>query len=353
MRRMDTRIPIYNLYHLLCYAWDRLDELDLVDVSSTEPPRDTLNLLGRVLSNGVKSLIRRGFDRGYREQQAELAGIRGGIALSPTIRKQLPRYGRAECIFDELEYDTPANRIIRATLTTLIRSQLLEEGLGHEIGSLRQHFREVREIRATVADCRRVVIHRNNRHYGFLLDLCELILSMVLPDETGQGAQFRDFARDHQAMARLFEQFVRNFYQHHQAECGVSQVRSIEINWDGYPDNEASQRIWPTMRTDICLQRANGPLVIDCKFYADPLRSYYEKEGLHSSNLYQIFTYVQNLATVRGWERVSGMLLYAENGSAFDVGYTVLGHHLRAATVNLNVDWPEIHQRLVSLIAKQ
>ena len=42
---METTIPIHNLYYLLCYAWDRLDERDLLDVSADTPPRDTLNLL--------------------------------------------------------------------------------------------------------------------------------------------------------------------------------------------------------------------------------------------------------------------------------------------------------------------
>jgi len=349
---METTIPVYNLYYLLCYAWDRLDELDLVDVNASEPPRDTLNLLGRVLANGVKALMRRGFERGYREQREELAGIRGRIAMAPTLRKQLWRYGRAECVFDELDHDTPANRIIRATLTVLLGSELVEDRLRHEVTALHRHFRDVKEVRSSVTDCRRVVIHRNNRHYGFLLDICSLILGMELPDETGEGTKFRDFSRDHRAMAKLFEQFVRNFYEYHSEECGLTEVTSKTIQWNGSPVDEESRRLWPGMHSDICLQRHGTPVVVDCKFYTDVVKeNLYGGELISSSNLYQIFTYTENLAAVPGWEAVEGLLIYAQSGEPVDIAHTACGRLLRAATVNLNEpDWKSIHKRLVGLV---
>jgi len=350
---METTIPIYNLYYLLCYAWDRLEERDLVDAGSTRPPKDTLNLLGRVLGNGVRSLIRRGFERGYREQQAELPGIRGRLALGPTVRKQLPLYGRAECIFDELEYDTPANRIIRATLTTLLRSTLVEDELRHELAALRRHFRDVAEVRITVADCHRVVIHRNNRHYRFVLDVCSLVLGLMLPDESASGTRFRDFARDHQAMSRLFEDFVRNFYRHHCDECGASEVASKAIPWNGHSENPQHKSLWPEMKSDICLMLPNAPLVIDCKFYTETLQvGRFGNQTVSAANIYQLFTYTQNLAAAAGWEDVEGLLLYAQNGIPVEVAHTVCGRRLRAATVDLGVEWPAIHARLVSLVRR-
>ena len=348
---MDTTIPIHNLYYLLCYAWDRLEERDLIDVAAETPPRDTLNLLGRVLANGVRALIRRGFERGYIERQAELAGLRGKIAIVPTARRQLDRYGRAECLFDELEHDTPANRVILATLGALARSPLIETALRHESTGLARHFRDVRVIRATLADCRRVMIHRNNRHYGFLIELCALILGMLLPDESGAETRFRDFARDHRAMAALFEHFVRNFYSHHAAETGLTEVVKQTIPWAGQTEPGPHETLWPGMEADICLRRVNGPpLVIDCKFYTEALKdNQHGQERLSSANLYQVFTYAQNLAARPGWEAVEGLLLYAQTGEPFHVARSVCGRRLRAATVNLDQPWPEIHARLVAL----
>jgi 5-methylcytosine-specific restriction enzyme subunit McrC len=347
---METTIPIRNLYYLLCYAWDRLEERDLIDAGSTHPPRDVLNLLGRVLGNGVRALIRRGFERGYHEHQEELAGIRGKIAFAPTLLRQLPRHGRAECIFDELEHDTPANRIIRSTLSYLVASPDVDDEQRHELASLRRHFRDVSAIRATPADCRRVVIHRNNRHYGFLIELCGLVLNLVLPDESDRQGRFRDFARDHRAMARLFEKFVLNFYRHHLTECHAESVSAPHIEWAGMPEDEMSRRLWPRMHSDICIFRQHAPLVIDCKFYGEVLKeNQHSSETLSSANLYQLFTYTHNLANIPGWEQVEGLLLYAQVGIPLEIAHTACGRRLRAATVNLDEKWPAIHTRLIQL----
>lgn len=351
---METAIPIRNLYHLLCYAWERMEERDLLDVGAITPPKDVLNLLGRVLVKAVAAMIRQGFERGYRERQEELAGIRGRIALVPTIRRELPRHGRAECVFDELEHDTPANRIIRATLTRLVCSAAVEDDLRHEAVGVRRHFRDVAEVRVTAGDCRRILVHRNNRHYGFALYLCEQILRMLLPDESGRGGRFRDFTRDHHIMARLFEKFVRNFYDCHRDQCEILLVGRRQIEWafDGGP--QGGPDVWPGMESDICLQRKHEPpLVVDCKFYHQVLKTpQYGRASLASGNLYQIFTYVQNIRVKPGWENTEGLLLYAENGIPVEEVRSILGAKIRAATVDLSREWPVIETRLRALVRR-
>jgi 5-methylcytosine-specific restriction enzyme subunit McrC len=346
---LESSIPVQNLYYLLCYAWERLEERDLIEVGHEKPPKDLVNLLGRVLVRAVGQLIRRGFERGYRERQEELNGIRGRMIVSTTIRRQLSRYGRADCSYDELEHDTPANRIIKATLTRIACSAFAEDELRHQAIGLRRQFRDVAECRVAVADCHRVIIHRNNRHYGFVLHLCEQLLQMLLPDSGAEGAKFRDFVRDHQMMARLFEKFVRNFYEHHQAECGVSRVTAKKIEWAF--DHEVENGIWPGMVSDVCLARGNRPpLIIDCKFYHQVLKeTAHGKETLSSANLYQLFTYVQNVRAHPEWKDTEGLLLYAENGSAVNEIRTVLGSRLRVATINLGTDWKLIEGRLLEL----
>ena len=351
---METAIPIRNLYHLLCYAWERMEERDLLDVGAIAPPKDVLDLLGRVLVKAVAAMIRQGFERGYRERQEELAGIRGRIALVPTLRRELPRYGWAECVFDDLEHDTPANRIIRATLTRLICSAAVNDDLRHEAAGVRRHFRDVAEARVTASDCRRILVHRNNRHYGFALHLCEQVLLMLMPDETGSGAKFRDFTRDHKVMARLFEKFVRNYYAHHWDRCGIESVGAKQIAWafDQRAVNE--EDLWPGMKTDICVKRRfRPPLVIDCKFYHQVLKdSPHGKSVLSAENLYQIFAYVQNIRAKAGWFGTEGLLLYAQNGRAVEEERSVLGARIRAATVDMSLDWGDIENRLRDLILK-
>jgi len=56
-------IPIQNLYYLLCYAWNRLDEAELVNVGREDilTPQD---LFAKVLIAGANRLLKKGLDRG-------------------------------------------------------------------------------------------------------------------------------------------------------------------------------------------------------------------------------------------------------------------------------------------------
>ena len=58
------KIPILNIYYLLCYAWNKLEESGLVDVK-TEDSTTLLDLFARVLISGTTHILKRGLDRGY------------------------------------------------------------------------------------------------------------------------------------------------------------------------------------------------------------------------------------------------------------------------------------------------
>jgi 5-methylcytosine-specific restriction enzyme subunit McrC len=53
-----VQIPIANIYYLLCYAWDVLEEKEtLADVDALDST-DLLDLFARVLVNGTRRLLR-------------------------------------------------------------------------------------------------------------------------------------------------------------------------------------------------------------------------------------------------------------------------------------------------------
>ena len=65
-------IPIANIYYLLCYAWDVLEEKEsLADVDVLDST-DILDLFARVLVNGTRRLVRRGLDRGYLPREGDI-----------------------------------------------------------------------------------------------------------------------------------------------------------------------------------------------------------------------------------------------------------------------------------------
>lgn len=75
---------------------------------------------------------------------------------------------------------------------------------------------------------------------------------------------------------------------------------------------------------------------------------------LHSSNMYQIFTYVKNKDTEFGDKphKVSGMLLYAATDEAIqpDNSYQMSGNKISVKTLDLNRDFSEIAAQLNAIV---
>ena len=59
-RMSNKKIPIANIYYLLCYAWSHVEERDVVRLEELEELESIHDLLGKVLAEGVFSLIRKG-----------------------------------------------------------------------------------------------------------------------------------------------------------------------------------------------------------------------------------------------------------------------------------------------------
>jgi 5-methylcytosine-specific restriction enzyme subunit McrC len=339
-------IPIANIYYLLCYAWDVLEEKDtLADVNTLEST-DLIDLLARVLVNGTRRLLRRGLDRGYLPHEDEILGVRGKLLVTQTLRHNLLHHGRAACAWDELEYDTLPNRILKTTLRRLHDAEELHADTSADVNDLLRWLAPVRDLELHGEHFRRVQLHRNNRIYTFLLHICEFLHEHWLPAEHGGARRFRDFLRN--ALPKLFQNFVFNFFQRELA--GKWQVTKPHINWQMDELNEDAKALLPRMETDVCLHRAGRAMILDTKFYAEALKTgSYGTPKLSSANLYQIFTYLRQQAGKQGWEQAEGVLLYPRTTRDFAVEFTTHGHRIRALTLDLSRPWQNIHAALLKI----
>ena len=222
---MASRIPIQNIYYLLVYAWDHLAEGELVNVTGIDST-ELVDLYAAVLLSGLRHLLRRGLDRSYLPVEAEIAGIRGRVQMAVTVNRMLPQHGRAYCQYDELTVDTLPNRILLATLRRLIKAPTLDIHLRNQLRQLDRSLRDISEIRLTKQAFRTVQLHGNNRFYKFLLSLCELILDSSISTEEHGRYTFRDFLRDPDRMAKLFERFAFNFFRRECRRDGDRESRS-------------------------------------------------------------------------------------------------------------------------------
>jgi 5-methylcytosine-specific restriction enzyme subunit McrC len=340
-------IPIANIYYLLCYAWDVLEEKETLAEVDALDSTDLLDLFARVLVNGTRRLLRRGLDRGYLLREDEIPGVRGKLLVTQTLRRNLLHHGRAACAWDELEYDTLPNRILKTTLQRLRAADELDPTTSTDVHDLLRWLAPVRDIELHASHFRRVQLHRNNRIYGFLLHICEFVHEQWLPEESGGQRRFRDFVRN--GLPGLFEKFVFNFYRH---EVGRDwEVTAPLIHWQMSQYNADADLFVPRMETDICLQSADRAIILDTKFYASALKiGAYGSKKLPAPNLYQLYTYLCQKSCDSGWEKAEGVLLYPRTEQDVTVEFTTHGHRIRALTLDLAQPWQHVHKALLHIV---
>ena len=344
-------IPIRNVYYLLSYAWGYFESDSVVDVESVES-NELADLFARILIDGTRQLVRRGIDRGYRTESREIAGVRGQIEFGASINEMLFQQGKARCRIDELTHDVLHNRLLKATLLHLRRVRELDGKLRAEIGEVLRYFRDVEELkRLNPLLFHRVELHRNNRSYRLLLDVCELVARNLLVSEETGDARFRDFLRDEAQMNMLFEKFVRNFYDR---EHEGFRSTSSYLQWNAEGSEEAKSLL-PRMETDITLEGNDRVVIIDTKYYQKTLQPGYRGgKKVPSANLYQLYAYLNSyLAHWAAGREVEGMLLYPAVDRRLRLDYEIDGFRVQVCTVDLGRKWREIEEELLNVVGSR
>jgi 5-methylcytosine-specific restriction enzyme subunit McrC len=345
----QATIPIRNLYFLLCYAWNHFHEGQIVSVDVVDSP-ELSDLLAKVLVGGIRHLLRRGIDRSYATDRDDTSRIRGRILVTPTIERTLPARAQAHCEFDELTSDVLHNQILKTTVDQLSKTEPLDPTLRTELRDIYQRLPEVHTIRIHRLTFRTVQLGRKNAFYAFLMNVCELVHDALLPEERTGGYRFRDILKDQLKMARVFQEFVYNFYRLEQDQFKVSSDR---IAWDATSIDEASKAMLPSMLTDVSLRSSERTIVVDTKFYTETFQNFYGSETVRSSHLYQLFSYLKNLENRGGHDaNAEGLLLYPTVSKPAKWQAEIQGHNIRVVTLDLSLTWREIRRNLLLLLEK-
>ena len=301
-----NKIPIENIYYMLCYAWDRLKEKDKVEVEGLKC-KNIYDLLSRVLYKGLSYLIKKGFYREYKLIYEETSSLRGKVNFNDSIKKNSFMNAKAYCEFDEFCHDIIHSQIIKATVFNLLRCKEIDKVNKDNLHRIYTYFNDVSNIRLNNKVFSMASVHRNNSFYGFLFDICKLIYDNMIVDEKSGKISFIDFEKDEKQMAYLFENFVRNFYK---KELPEFKVYREDIRWNAVGDIEAIGYL-PKMQTDITLEGKDRKIIIDTKYYKHAIKSNMGREKLNSNNLYQLFSYLKNIEHKGGKNAdARGVLLY-------------------------------------------
>jgi len=343
------KIPIENIYYLLCYAWNKLDEKNKVNVS-IDDKTELLDLFAKVLINATRVLLKRGIDKNYVSQTSEFVGIKGKLEISETIKGNLLLRQRTICTYDDFSPNTIINRILVSTIYRLLNTKGLDKQLKHELVSLLRMLAGIQPLDLTSSIFKQVRLHRNNRFYGFIMDVCKIIYENTLPSEEPGKFVFSDFLRDERKMNQLFEDFVRNFYRIEQKKYG--KVKREIIRWNFESSTGKSEEYLPVMETDISLENDLEKIIIDTKYYSQTMSTSYEKEKIISANLYQLFSYLlnQEKSDDPKTKHTTGILLYPTIETDYNLEFKYDAHKILIRTVNLNTNWKNISARLKEII---
>lgn len=326
---------------MLAYAFRVLDKGTYEKIGAEEF-ENSLDLCAAILARGVESQLKRGLGRSYVERTERLSTLRGRVDVTATLKTSALLKRQLVCDYDELSIDTQANRILKATMHLLLINRDVAKGRKRDLRKLLPYFAEVTEI--DLRSCNwKIRIDRNNQEYRLLLFICRMVYEGLLMSEAW-GAHTVPSFFDDQAVSRLYEHFILEYYKKEHPELSVS---ASQVPW-ALDDGELG--LLPVMQTDITLRKGDRVHIIDAKYYGHMMQQNYGLHTLHSGNLYQIFTYVKNMqeALPKDAPRVSGMLMYARTDEELlpDSSYQMSGNSISVKSLDLNTSWPNVKEQL-------
>ena len=335
-------IRVRNVFHMLAYAFSALHEQGYRAVA-TEDFDNAAELCAAILERGVSLQLKRGLGQEYVSRTEARSSLRGKIEVTESVKSQAILRRQLVCSYDEFSVDTTMNRVIKATVALLVRSDI-SRARKKSLKKLMVFFADVREIDLHTVDWN-MRYDRNNRTYRMLMAVCWLVVKGLLQTQSDGSTRMMDFS-DEQHMSRLYEKFILEYYRREHPRLNAS---ASFIDWaldDGVAEG------LPAMRSDITLSGRGTVLIIDAKYYTSTMQSNFDKRSVHSGNLYQIFAYVKNkqVALEQAGERVevSGMLLYAATDEDIqpDFAYRMSGNRISATTLDLDRPFEEIRAQL-------
>lgn len=342
----DPSIMIRNVYVMMAYAF-RAIRSDGIDRIAAERFDHLHDLLAEILVRGVGAQVKRGVHRDYLHRSDEIATVRGRIDVTRTIATRSSTRGRLVCEFDEYEPDTPHNRALKSVIVLLIRHSDVAVARKDALRRLLPYLDAVTLVAPTSIRWDALTYHRANASYRLLLGVCELIVRGLLPTQDPGTSKLTSWVAD-DVMSTLYERFLREYYTVHHPELSPG---APTVGWDLDEPSGNSLQL-PLMRTDLTLRNRGRTLIIDAKYYSHTMQTgAWGKTTVHSTNLYQVFSYVKNEDTRRDGS-VSGLLLYARTDAAEqpDLDVLIQGNRIGARTLDLNRPWEYVSSQLEDIV---
>ena len=193
-------IRIQNIYHMLAYAFQTLQGQGYRGITAEEFD-NTADLLAEILSRGVSLQLKRGLGREDVDRKDMLSSPRGKIELSESLKTRSILRRQLVCSYDEFSTDTRMNRILKATIMLLIRSDI-DKARKKVLRRLLPYFVDVEDVNLSGEDWH-MRFDRNNQTYRMLMNVCWLVVKGLLQTRESGSLRMMDFL-DEQRMSHLY-----------------------------------------------------------------------------------------------------------------------------------------------------
>lgn len=337
-------IPIRNIYYMLSYAFQVLQEKGYNNIA-TEEFDNVAELFSAILSKGISLQLKRGLNKDYIEVSEPLSAIKGKIDISDSIKTRSVIKSQLICSYEEFSENSYFNKILKTTVMLLLKADI-SKSRKKELKKLMMFFSNVDTLDEHSINWN-IRYNKNNQSYHLLLSICNLIIKGLLQTQQDGTSKLMDFL-DEQRISRLYEKFILDYYRKHYPSISAN---AEQISWQ--LDDDVSDML-PIMQSDIMLKKGTQVLIIDAKYYTHTTQNNFDTHTLNSANLYQIFTYVKNkeYELRENQHKVSGMLLYARTDEEIQPNntYYMSGNRIDVKTLNLDCDFSVIKEQLDAIV---
>lgn len=350
-------IPVRNLWLLLVYAADLAQFRERFD-GLAEDAADLPELLARLLSFVVERRLHKNLTRAYVPRAATLNRVRGRIDWLKTDTGMLLQRGEVACQFEDLTYNTPRNRLVRAALLAM-SARMGASKPARECRILARQLEElgVGESRPSRSEMARERISRHDAEDRLMITVAELALDLILPGETIGSKSAMRLDRDEVLLRKIFEKAVAGICAHelHGRE-GWKVFPQKGLLWDVSEPTGGFKSWLPAMSADVVLEQSppgHEPrrVILETKFANALTLNAYQAERFKSGHLYQLYAYLRTQADRDGasFSASEGVLIYPVLDQQVDEWAVIQGHRIRIATIDLRGQADAIKGRVLDL----
>lgn len=329
---------------MLAFVYDQLKSSGFQKIGR-EDFADAYEMLGKLFLHACKLQLIRGFPHEYRSYSEKTAYPHGQLQLTESISQGTLINKQVIVEDDTYSSDIPENQLVKMVLAGITHADKFPDDQRVLAKKLLRNFWMVKDINQQKYNQQiRPYIERRGSHSKVLVLLAELLADRQVFDPNVDHSRIHEF--EHQQMYNLYERFLLKYYQRRFTDF---QVSKSDIQWASPTPVGPS---WPIMESDVRIFSPEKTVILDAKYYQDPLQEYYSNQTVHSNNIYQILSYVLNESHTTPNSEVEGIVLYAKSGNSpiVNADEVILGHRLRFKTLDLDVEWRLIKQQLDELI---